>query len=333
MENKHTMSDLYQMQSLPLSAKVKMTERRIDDWVNRFGEDGVYVSFSGGKDSTVLLDLVRRVYPDVKGAFSDTGLEYPEIREFVKSFDNIDWLKPKKNLVQIITEYGYPIISKEVSENIYYAQHGSDWAIKRMEGLNSDGSESTFKQRYKKYNYLVDSNIPVSHKCCSIMKKQPAKQYEKETGLKPIIGTMTHESHLRKEQWLKYGCNAFNSKRPKSAPLSFWNEQDILEYIDKYKLPVASVYGDLVRQEDGTLKFTGCQRTGCVFCGYGCHLDDTPNRFQRLAITHPQLYDYCMRGGKFDDRGLWVPDKGLGMSKVLDYIGVDYKAEDSQEDG
>ena len=143
---------------------------------------------------------------------------------------------------------------------------------------------------------------------------------------------MTHESHLRKEQWLKYGCNAFNSKRPKSAPLSFWNEQDILEYIDKYKLPVASVYGDLVRQEDGTLKFTGCQRTGCVFCGYGCHLDDTPNRFQRLAITHPQLYDYCMRGGKFDDRGLWVPDKGLGMSKVLDYIGVDYEVENSQED-
>ena len=326
-----TNEQLNYLKSKPLSEKVQISIARIIEWYETWGGQ-VYVSFSGGKDSTVLLDLVRRVYPDVKGAYSDTGLEYPEIREFVKSFDNIDWLKPKKNFVQIITEYGYPIISKEVSENIYYAQHGSDWAIKRMEGLNSDGSESTFKQRYKKYNYLVDSNIPVSHKCCSIMKKQPAKQYEKETGLKPIIGTMTHESHLRKEQWLKYGCNAFNSKRPKSAPLSFWNEQDILEYIDKYKLPVASVYGDLVRQEDGTLKFTGCLRTGCVFCGYGCHLDDTPNRFQRLAITHPQLCDYCMRGGKFDDRGLWVPDKGLGMSKVLDYIGVDYKVENSQED-
>ena len=81
----------------------------------KLGGGQVYVSFSGGKDSTVLLDLVRRVYPDVRGAFSDTGLEYPEIREFVKSFDNIDWLKPKKNFVQIITEYGYPIVSKEQS--------------------------------------------------------------------------------------------------------------------------------------------------------------------------------------------------------------------------
>ena len=80
--------------------------------------DKICISFSGGKDSTVLLDLVRRIYLDVKGAYSDTGLEYPEIREFVKSFDNIDWLKPKKNFVQIITEYGYPIVSKEVSENI-----------------------------------------------------------------------------------------------------------------------------------------------------------------------------------------------------------------------
>lgn len=116
MQNKHTISDLYQMQSLPLQAKIQMTRRRISEWVDAFGEDGIYVSFSGGKDSTVLLDIVRKDYPDVRAVFIDTGLEYPEIRKFVRMFDNVDWLKPKMTFKQVIEKYGYPFISKEVSE-------------------------------------------------------------------------------------------------------------------------------------------------------------------------------------------------------------------------
>lgn len=118
---KHVISDLWQMQSLPLKAKIQMTKYRIRQWVEYYGEDGVYVSFSGGKDSTVLLDLVRQMYPNVTAVFVDTGLEYPEIREFVKTFGNVVWLKPKKNFKQVITEFGYPFISKEVSGKIYEA--------------------------------------------------------------------------------------------------------------------------------------------------------------------------------------------------------------------
>ena len=113
---KHTIEELYQWQGLPLNIKVLMTKDRIRQWVNEYGEDGVYVSFSGGKDSTVLLHIVRSMYPNVKAVFVDTGLEYPEIRDFVKSFDNVDWLKPKMNFRQVIEKYGYPFISKEVSE-------------------------------------------------------------------------------------------------------------------------------------------------------------------------------------------------------------------------
>ena len=118
MSSKHTISDLYQMQSMPLSIKVRMTENRIRGWVEQYGRDGVYVSFSGGKDSTVLLDIARKLYPDILAVYVDTGLEYPEIREFVKSFDNVEWLKPKKNFRQVITEYGYPFVSKEVSDKV-----------------------------------------------------------------------------------------------------------------------------------------------------------------------------------------------------------------------
>lgn len=117
MENKHNAWDLAQMQSLSLDAKIRMTQYRIREWYEHWDGE-VYVSFSGGKDSTVLLDIVRRMFPDVPAVFVDTGLEYPEIREFVKTFDNVVWLKPSMQFKNVIETYGYPFISKEVSNNV-----------------------------------------------------------------------------------------------------------------------------------------------------------------------------------------------------------------------
>lgn len=121
-EAKHTKEELRQWQSLPLNIKVLMTKERIRQWVREFGEDGVCVSFSGGKDSTVLLHLVREMYPDVKAVFSNTGLEYPEIQKFVRQFENTDIIRPEMSFRDVITQYGYPIIGKEVAEAIYYAR-------------------------------------------------------------------------------------------------------------------------------------------------------------------------------------------------------------------
>jgi len=118
----HTVKELQQKQALPLELKVRMTKLRIREWIDEFGEDGVYVSFSGGKDSTVLLHLVREDYPNVPAVFVDTGLEYPEIREFVKKFDNVTWIRPKMTFRQVIDKYGYPFISKEVSECVQGAR-------------------------------------------------------------------------------------------------------------------------------------------------------------------------------------------------------------------
>lgn len=112
----HTIEELQEKQSLPLDLKVSMTKSRIRAWVNEYGLDGVYVSFSGGKDSTVLLDIARQMYPDIKAVFVSTGLEFPEIIQFVKSKENVDIIRPKMNFKQVIQTYGYPFISKEVSE-------------------------------------------------------------------------------------------------------------------------------------------------------------------------------------------------------------------------
>lgn len=291
----------------------------------------MFVSFSGGKDSTVLLDLVRRIYPEVPAVFVNTGLEYPEIRDFVKSIDNVVWLKPKMNFVEVIKKYGYPLIGKEAALYIRYAKKGSSWALNYLDGKNSDGSQSSFKSRYKKYQFLISCDFNISNQCCETMKEKPLNNFMKELKKYPINGTMTEESSRRRNSWLKTGCNAFNSSLKISKPLSFWTEQDILAYIKKYNIPYASIYGELIKNNN-RLKFTGCQRTGCVFCGFGCQCEKSPNRFQKMAQTHPQLYDYCMRGGKYDETGHWVPDKGLGMAKVLDAINVQWWNTEEEKD-
>ncbi len=127
---KHSLGDLKQMQSLPLAAKILMSKRRIAAWYD-YWDGQVYVSFSGGKDSTVLLHLARQVYADIESVFIDTGMEYPEIRQFVKGFDNVTILRPKKRFDQVVREHGYPIISKSVSHSVAIARRNPDGNVKR----------------------------------------------------------------------------------------------------------------------------------------------------------------------------------------------------------
>ena len=338
---KHQISDLYQMQSLSLESKIIMTQHRIRGWYDHYDGD-VYVSFSGGKDSTVLLDIVRNtpgVY-DVPAVFADTGLEFPEIREFVRTFDDVTIVRPKMNFRQVIQKYGYPVVSKEVSRRVQYARkaiaegreqnHGD---YQKLCGLALDKNGNKSQYNCEKWKFLLDAPFRCSSECCSVMKKNPMKQYEKETGRMPVVATMACESRLRKEHWLIHGCNAFDAKRPRSQPMSFWTEQDVLEYIYTRKIPYASVYGDIFIGEDGKYHTTGTQRTGCMFCMFGCHLEKEPNRFQKLAETHPKIYDYCIGGGAEVD-GVWQPDNhGLGLGKVLGYIGVNYEKTSDAEGG
>ena len=317
--------ELRQMQSLPLAAKVSMTESRIREWVTEYGEDGVYVSFSGGKDSTVLLDIVRRMYSGIEAVFVNTGLEYPEIQQFVKTFDNVTILRPKMRFDDVIKKYGYPVISKDVSNKIYYARKGEDWAMRYVDGTAKMNNANKSRFCVEKYKPLLQTDFMCADACCAVMKKSPAKTFARETGKKPITAQMAAESKQRTTQWMLKGCNAFESKNPISNPMSFWTEQDVLQYIKQNGIPIASVYGDIVYKDDGKLYTTGCNRTGCIFCAFGCHLEKEPSRFQRLKQTHPRQYEYCICGGEYDENGILKPNKqGLGMGHVFDELNKLY---------
>lgn len=335
--NRHQPHDLKQMQSVPLEGKIIMTKERIRQWYEHW--DGmVYVSFSGGKDSTVLKHIVDSMYDDVPAVFVNTGLEYPEIQRFAKSQKNVTVIRPDLRFDEVIKKYGYPVASKKISQTVETVRRGRNYGAmwELLNGLykTKDGEPSQFN--IEKWEFLAHAPFDVSPKCCNEMKKKPMRAYQKQTGRKPIIGTMASEGQSRYMAWLKTGCNAFDGKNPSSQPLSFWTEQDILGYLKKYNVPYCSVYGDIVYQDadgnkydealfdDAPLTTTGCKRTGCIFCMFGCHLEKEPNRFQRLKETHPKQYNYCINGGEMVD-GKWQPSKeGLGLGRVLDYIGVKY---------
>lgn len=433
-EFKHTLAELQEKQSLPLALKVRLTKVRIRDWINEFGEDSVYVSFSGGKDSTVLLDLVRQDYPNVKAMFVDTGLEFPEIRQFVRLFDNVDVVRPKMKFREVIEKYGYPMLSKETSECVDGAKKYLTRIISELEsaGTNEDtvcqltrvrkplrtgisnnmkpteysggirmcclsamesdgdlslvelmelaktgvGIDATIKNGYvqkllgtkgwgknpwvqtvgiipsriaehdnksmysqDRWLFMLDAPFNISNQCCMVMKKNPAKQYGKDTGREmPFTAQMASESRLRTMQWLMNGCNAFDGKKKVSNPMSFWTEQDVLLYLREnhdrmlaplkkknpnQKHPWASVYGEIVTDDEESgqislfpidaenrglfdlnvpeLHTTGEKRTGCIFCGFGCHLSGGRGKFERLKETHPKLYKYVV-GGEFGYR-------------------------------
>lgn len=117
----HDAERLKELQSLPLERKIQITQARIIEWYQHYNGN-VVVSFSGGKDSTVLLHIARQIYPDIPAVFSNTGLEYAEIQRFVRSWDNVDIVVPQMKFNEVVSTYGYPLIGKEVAEAIYYAR-------------------------------------------------------------------------------------------------------------------------------------------------------------------------------------------------------------------
>lgn len=302
-------AELRERQSWSLEQKIDHSLGTIEAFVNRMGgEDKVYVSFSGGKDSTVLFHLARRIYPNILGVFCNTGNEYPDIIRFVRQTQsegaNIQIIRPKITPREVWEKYGFPLVSKQVSKRVHAVRLNPNTAcsVKYM----GDG----FFSISKRWRYLVSEPYETSDQCCTKLKKEPFHKFEKESGRSPILGIMACESIQRERLYLnRGGCNMFSdSGKNSSHPLAIWNEQDVWDYIRKYNIPIAEIY------------HKGLDRTGCFGCGYGSYRTED-ERFKTLRREYPKCYDmvmnYTNNGVTFREalrktlavNGLYLPDE------------------------
>lgn len=304
--------ELKERQGWSLDKKIDHAMGTIENFYNQL--DGkVYVSFSGGKDSTIVLWLARKLYPNIKAVFCNTGNEYPDIVRFVREERdlrgaNIEIIQPKMKPKEVLGKYGFPLVSKEVSSYV------NDYRYNK-ESIRARRADGRLRTKYKgevpdKWKYLFYEPYMTSHYCCHKLKKEPFRNYESKNNISPILGIMADESIQRTTAYLvNDGCNVFRENgNSKSMPLSIWMERDIWDCINKYNIPISDIYRK------------GAKRTGCMFCGFGAQFPND-NRFELVYKLYPKWYDrfmnYTNSGFTYREalrkmlsvNGLYLPDE------------------------
>lgn len=293
-----------------------------------------YVSV-GGLDSITLLLFLRSIGIDVP-AVSVSALEDKSIQMVHKQL-GVQALKPLKSKVEVIREFGWPVISKRKAQHIAMLQNPSErnawYRHQIITGRKPDGKLTPWKQMPKKWlekfaglensTYGTDyatSDFKVSEKCCYYMKEKPCHDYAKETGQFPYMGMMASEGGQRKDALIINGCNYISPETKRSCPFAIFSRQDLLTLALELNVPVPEIYGKIVRDPDGTLHTTNAQRTGCSMCGFGIQLEKRPHRFDQLWERSPQEWEMWMNHVDQLPDGSWY-----GWGHVLDYIGVEWR--------
>lgn len=231
------------------------------------------------------------MYPNILHLFANTTNEYPETLQHIKwekeiNHTNIITVLPKDvngemwTFKKVVDYYGYPMYSKRISNAIRTYQHALTPTTKQH-------SIDYINRNFKKYSKYKD--LPISDKCCERLKKEPLRRKAKELGLEcAILGILASESYQREKEWLEYGCNVFYERKDnQSRPLSFWTDDDIAEYIQRFNIKIPKLYE------------MGYNRNGCMYCGFGVQLEPVgQNRYQKLKKTHPVQYNYFLKNFK-----------------------------------
>lgn len=339
-EKKRKRAQMTAMQALPYEVKVKRAEMRAREYIEKLDDMGLEAHVSvGGLDSIVLLVFLRKIGIDVP-AISVSSLEDKSIQKVHKALGVIS-LAPGKPKVQILQEYGFPVISKKIAGRIDILQHPTEKnkTVRHAIITGECGAQGHFAKNsrmklpqkwlelfagYENENEGVNYQIApflVSNKCCLYMKEMPCDRWAKEHKSRPFLGLMASEGGQREEALIEHGCNYFGKGTIRSAPFTPFLRQDLLQLALDLNAPVPEIYGKIVRKPDGTLYTTGAQRTGCSMCGFGIHLESRPHRFDRLRERNPKEWEFWMYRCCTDP----VTGEKYGWGRVLDYIGVPWE--------
>lgn len=238
-----------------------------------------YLSYSGGKDSHFLYWFIKEYLKrsDIPIVGINTTMEHHEIRDrILKNCDIV--LYPRIRTKEIKEKYGIPCFSKEQDFFIYYYQNAlrkgkepSKTITQKINGTYDKGFGGISK---KAREYVTSGNAhKITHLCCHYLKKEPAHRYEKETGLKPILGIRGGESLLRKKQY-----KSCFSKNGKFTPIHDLSDELLDKIYIEYNIEIPSVYNHVCR-------------TGCMGCPYGSYKHDTEKEL--LLINDNQFNFVC----------------------------------------
>lgn len=333
-------------EKLPYELKVKLAKRRAVEFITECGTRNLNCHVSvGGLDSITLLCFLRSIHIDCP-AISVSYLEDKSIQQVHKQLgviglksairpDGTHW-----NKAQIIQEFGFPVLSKEIAAKVELLANPTEknktvrHAIVTGETGEYGGFQKNSRMKMSQkwlekfggyaneeegVNYQIP-NFKVSSKCCYYLKEKPCDDWGKEHNSVPFLGLMASEGGRRAKSLRMNGCNYFGKSTIRSAPFAIFSRQDILQLALDLNVPVPEIYGTIERKEDGTLYTTKAQRTGCSMCGFGLHLEKRPHRFDQLKERNLKEWQYWMYDCCTDEE----TGEKYGWARVLDYIGVGY---------
>ena len=332
--------------------KVRYAENIAREFYNEAREKGYKTHVSiGGLDSITLAYFLRYHcgYSDIEW-ISCSSLEDISIQKVHKEM-GVTRLKPALhtegprkghpwNKPEILQEFGFPVLSKEIAGKIELLQNPSEdnktvrHAIITGEtgeygGFQKDSRMKLSQKWLEKFggyenenegtNYGKPDNFKVSQKCCYYLKEKPCDDWAKEHNSVPYLGMMASEGGRRAKSLMMHGCNYWGKSTIRSCPFAIFYRQDLLQLALDLNVPVPEIYGKIERRPDGTLFTTKAQRTGCSMCGFGIQIEKRPHRFDMLRDTNPKEWEFWMFKCCKDPDG--TP---YGWARVLDYIGVEY---------
>ena len=323
--------------------KIDIATARVLEWVEICADAGKgYAVSVGGLDSIVLLCFCRKILGACRGA-SVSALEDASIQKIHAEL-GVEKIKPDMSFFRVLNELGFPVISKQIASKIEHLQTPREEADKRMLYYNHalmTGDTGPWGHFEHSESMKLDDNLlelfgghyaedrpdlnckvapfKVSAQCCYVMKEAPAIRWQEENNIYPFLGLMQVEGGQRRFSLRKYGCNYVGKNTARSCPFNYFSRQDLLTLALDLKAPIPEIYGEIKRDDEGKLRTTGAQRTGCAMCGFGVQLESRPHRFDRLRERNKKYWEYLMYRCVKDESGVY------GWGRVLDYLGIEWE--------